>query len=145
MAAPNTVTKSPEAGFTLVETMVAMVIFLVGVLAVVYGSLSLPLLVQQSQSLNQSGWIADDLSSILVANPGDISQVNGMNTQRSTTFSSAAITAWATSIPGHLNAGFATASTLSGCTQAPCVVDLDVHWMNHNTPENQQFLLQVGF
>lgn len=134
-----------ENGFSLIEVMISMAIFAFGLLAIVYGSMTFPMAVSQSSELNNAAWLARDLSSIANANPNDLSQINGLNTKNSTAITSSALSSWIAYIPQKLPSGYAVAKTVSSCINEPCEVDMTIYWMNHNSPQQQNFNIQVGF
>ena len=134
-----------ETGFSLIEVMISMTLFAIGILAIIYGSLAFPIAVSQSAELNNAGWLARDLSSIANANPADLSQINGLNTSSSTSVTSSALSSWIAYIPVKLPSGYAVANTVSGCTSEPCVINLTLYWLNHNAQQQQNFNIQVGF
>jgi prepilin-type N-terminal cleavage/methylation domain-containing protein len=137
-------TKS-ENGFSLIEVMISMAIFAFGLLAIVYGSLTFPMVVSQSSELNNAAWLVRDLSSIANANPNDLSQINGLNTKKSTAITSSALKSWIAYIPQKLPSGYAIAKTVSSCVNEPCEVNIMLYWRNHNAPQKQNFNIQVGF
>jgi prepilin-type N-terminal cleavage/methylation domain-containing protein len=139
-----------SSGLTLIEVMVALVVFLIAGSALISGSFNLFATNRVSIDTEKSTLISRDFLSISRANPSLKGSLNGMGfgTAGSGVSSTAFKTWWATSTSGNPLLTAATVSTNPATCQAgqPCAITLGLTWNQPGSvPITRTFVMQDGF
>jgi type IV pilus assembly protein PilV len=136
-----------DQGFTLIENMVALAIFAIGITAIVYLLLNGIGLSRSSQSLTGAYIGMQEMAAMIRADGGEALQYNGVNTAVASSFPSTSypiadsnVASWANTLaelpgaPGTGKGGYGTITvypTLWATPgQCPCWATITVYWAN---------------
>jgi Tfp pilus assembly protein PilV len=134
-------------GFSLLSTLIALLVFTFGMLSLASGYLKVNTNLGENEYFTSAGVLAESLHSMLSTSPYLLTQMQGFSTANSLT-NSPLLNAWKTELTTALPKGRATATATNAgatCTALlPCTVTLTIQWQK-KLAHAQVFVLQVGF
>jgi len=136
----------PERGFTLIENMVALAIFSVGMMAIVFMLLNGIALSRTGQSLTRVNLAMEEILGMIRSDGADAIQYNNVNTALTATVPTGAgpvatnIATWIQSLKNLPGAGLVTGgsgsitmTSVAGGVSCPCVAQVTIQWGIHKS------------
>lgn len=144
-----------ERGFTLIENMIALVIFAIGIMAIVYLLVDGMVMSKGGQSLTQAYIAADEMAGMLRTDAADALSYNGMNTSSAGAnvspkgpVEATNIKTWEQSLqylPGLGGAvggyGTVAVTSLTNTVTCPCTAVITVYWAGGNDTYAEQTVI----
>lgn len=140
-------TRVSERGFTLIENMVALAIFAIGIMAIVFLLLNGIAISRTSHALTGAYVAMQDMVGMIRADPRDAMLYNGVDTAPGSAYSApsggtgpgANINSWASvlaQLPGYGSRGGGygtiTVASVNGTKLCPCSATVTVYWGRAN-------------
>jgi type IV pilus assembly protein PilV len=136
-----------KAGFTLLNALIALLVFTFGMLSLASAYLKVNTNLGDNEYFTSAGILAESLKSTLSASPNLLTQMNAF--APATTTPTGALVDWIAQLTAALPQGTATATAVNAtgvaCTATPpCTVTLIISWQK-KILHSQSFVLQVGY
>lgn len=138
-------------GFTLLNTLIAFLVFTFGMLSLASGYLKINANLGDNEYFTSAGVLAESMRSTLSASPVLLSQMH--NFSSATTQTSAPLIDWVAQLTNALPQGSASTTAVNKdgvvCTAlllctAPSTITLTLNWQK-KISHSQTFVLQVGY